>query len=272
LRQNAPVILTKAFNASQTFLTGTAELVAALIVIPLISFYLLLDTARLRDTLIGLFPVRWRGDVQQVLSAVNRSLGTYIYSRVILALFAGLMMLVLLMMLQVKFSLVLALLAFVSEFIPVVGAWIALVPTCLIALATNPGIILWIIVGFAIIQLIQNYVVAPRLMSETMDIHPLTVVLAMLVGGVLGGFAGLLLAIPAAAAIKVIFNLFVLRRAEKGVHLPTLDLIGSGASGGAVDFREAIIPTLEPLEDESTPAPPAASPPKDDSATSPDGG
>jgi predicted PurR-regulated permease PerM len=252
LRQNAPALLSKAFNASQSFLTGTAEVVAALIIIPLISFYLLLDTTRLRSTLVDLFPPRLRSDIQQVLSAVNSSFGTYIYSRVILSFFAGLMTLVLLLVLQVPFSLVLALLAVVGEFIPVVGPAIVLVFACLIALATGAGAggwvaVFWILIGFGIIRFIQDYVVSPRLMGETMDIHPLTVVGAMLMGGTLGGFAGLLLAIPAAAALKVIFNVFVLRRPEKGVKLPALDLIGGGE--GAVDFREALVPSLEPPDE-----------------------
>jgi predicted PurR-regulated permease PerM len=227
LRQNAPAVLAHAFDLSQTFLTGTVEVLAALLLIPMISLYLLLDSERLRRALLELFPVRLRTDVGQVLTTVSRSLGNYIHSRVIMALFASLSLLVVLLVLQVPFSLVLGVLAFLSEFIPVIGAWVVLVPTCLIVLANEPQQIWWVIIAFGLIQLVQNYLLAPRLMSDTMDIHPLTVVIAMLIGGSIGGFAGLLLAIPAVAAVKIILNVFLFRRPEKGVPVPAWELAGT---------------------------------------------
>jgi predicted PurR-regulated permease PerM len=252
LRQNAPALLNKAFNASQSFLSSTAEVLVALIIIPVVALYLLMDSERLRRNFVDIFPPRLRGSLDQVLTSVNRSLGSYIYSRVVLALFAGGAMMISLLILGVPFSLVLGLLAFISEFIPVVGAMVALVPILLITLATKPlWVLLAVIAAFGLIQVIQSYVVMPRLMSETMDIHPLTVVVAMLVGGSIGGFAGLLLAIPAAAAIKVIFNVFVLQRTEKGVHVPSLDLIASNNSPGGMEYR------VEPSA-KATAAPPSS--------------
>lgn len=242
LRQNAPLILNRALRTGQSVLSGTAEVLVALIVIPLMALYMLLDSGRLRRAILELFPSRMRSDVERVMASINRSLGSYIYNRIILALFAGLAILIVMLALGVPFSLILALLAFISEFIPVIGAWIALVPMLLIAVATSNSVWVPVIlfIAFVVIQLLQSYVLTPKLMSESMDMHPLTVVIAMLIGGSIGGFAGLLLAIPAAAVFKVILNVFVFRREEKGLHVPALDLIGaSNPPGGSdLDFRE----------------------------------
>lgn len=247
LRQNAPNLLKQAFNASQSILSSTAEVLLALIVIPLIALYILMDTDRLRRSILELFPSRMRGDVEQVMSSINRSLGSYIYNRVILSLFASLAMLVVLLSLGVDYAFIFALVAFVSEFIPVIGAWLALAPMLLVAIATQPPwVAIVLFIAFGVIQLVQSYVLTPKMMAETMDMHPLTVVIAMLIGGSVGGFAGLLLAIPVAAALKVIVNVFVFRRGEKGVHLPSLDLIGASNGPGGLEFREAPGPQHAP--------------------------
>jgi predicted PurR-regulated permease PerM len=106
-----------------------------------------------------------------------------------------------------------------------------------VAIATDPWDVLWICIIMVAAQIVQTYVLAPKLMGDTMDMHPLTVVLAMLVGGTLGGIAGLIISIPAFAAAKIILNVFVFRRREPGIALPSLDLISQG--GGPADFRES---------------------------------
>jgi predicted PurR-regulated permease PerM len=248
LRQNAPSVLAHAFDVSQTFLTGTVEVLVAMLLIPLIALYFLLDSNRLKAALIELFPLKLRGQISVVLDAVNRSLGNYIQSRVLSALFASLSWFLVLLFLQVPFALLLGVLAFLMEFIPVAGAWVALIPTCLIVLADNPPMIWWVLLSFGLIQVLQAYLLTPRLMSETMDLHPLTVIVAMLIGGSIGGFAGLLLAIPAVAAVKVVLNVFLFRRPEKGVQLPSLDLIGAG---------QETVPDFRPVDPAMAAKPPA---------------
>lgn len=236
-QQSVPALMTNVFNYTQTVVPGTATVMAALLVIPLIALYILLDSKRLRKALIGCFPPRVHADLDRALAAVNRSLSGYIYSKTMMALFVGLAMTLVLALLGVPFSVLLGILACLGEFIPVIGAWVAFVPTALIALTCGPVTLLWVVILTVVVQLVQNYMVAPKLMSETMDLHPLTVLIAMIVGGTIGGFAGLVLAIPAAAAGKVFLNVFVFRRTEPGIPVPALDLISD--DDGSVDFLES---------------------------------
>jgi len=237
LQANSPRIVSSLLGFTQSFVSGTAVFAIGLIVVPLITLYLLLDSTRLRQALMGCFPRHVQPDVHRALDAVNRSLSAYIYSKTILALFIGLAMGASLAILGLPFAGVLGLIAFLGEFVPVIGAWIAFSLMAVVAIATDPWDLLWICIIMIVSQIVQTYVIAPKLMGDTMDMHPLTVVLAMLVGGTLGGVAGLIISIPAFAAAKIILNVFVFRRREPGIALPSLDLISQG--GGPADIRES---------------------------------
>lgn len=236
LQQSVPGIMSNLLNYTQSFVTGTATVMVALIVIPLLALYFLLDSARLRKALVGCFPSRMHDDMERALTAINHSLSGYIYSKTAMALFVGIAMFAVLAICGVPFSILLGILAGLGEFVPVIGAWVSFVPIALVALTTGPVALVWVIILSSVVQLIQNYLVAPKLMSERMDLHPLTVVLAMMVGGTLAGIGGLILALPAAAAGKVLLNVFVFRRQEPGIPVPALDLISD--EDGSADFRE----------------------------------
>nr|MDQ3022963.1 AI-2E family transporter [bacterium] len=226
VKDGSPDLLSKALGYGKTVLSGTATALTWMFIIPLMTLYLLLDAHKLRQQLMSLFNERHQPSVDQALTAINKTLGSYIYSRVVMAMFVWITYTALLLMFEVPYALLLGILAFIGEFIPVVGNLIAFVPIALITLATVPGSFIWITIIVVVIQGIQNYVITPKVMSDSMDIHPLTVVLAMLVGGTLGGGLGLLLAVPVAAAVKAIYTVFHKHREELlGVNLSVVDLV-----------------------------------------------
>ena len=212
-------------DATQTFLSGTANLMATILIIPLLTLYMLLDGARLRSALIFAIPERNRDTIDRVMSAASKALGNYIYSRLVLGLFVGILTTMILYFFGIKFALLLGLLAFFGEFIPVIGPWMAYLPTALIVMTSDtPGTALLTLVivsiYYLIVQMIENYVIVPKLMADTMDLHPLTVILAIMIGGTLGGIAGLFVSIPIAAMIKVMLKIFYFRTAEPGIDVP----------------------------------------------------
>jgi len=231
IKAGTPAILANAFDFTRTVASGTATVLGAILIVPLITLYFLLDSARLKSSLLAVFDSRMYGDVDKAIEAVNRSLGSYIYSRVLLGLFVGTATTAILLAFGVKYAVLLGLLAFVGEFVPVIGPLlIAYVPLSLIVIATeNWAVWFWVTLFFIAVQLIENYLIAPKLIGDTMDLHPLTVILAMMVGGTLGGIGGLLVAIPVAAALKVIFSIFIFRQNLPGVEVPRLDIIGQSA-------------------------------------------
>ena len=212
-------------SATQNLLSGTASLLATILIIPLLTLYLLLDGERLRNSFIMSIPERFRNSLDRLMSAISKSLGNYIYSRLVLGLFVGIMTTVILSIFEIRFALLLGLLAFFGEFIPVIGPWLAYLPTALIVMTgDSPGtaFITLLVVSFyyLIVQMIENYVIVPKLMADTMDLHPLTVIVAIMIGGTLGGIPGLFVSIPVAAMIKVLLNIYYFKTAEPGIELP----------------------------------------------------
>jgi predicted PurR-regulated permease PerM len=232
LQERAPDFLTNAINYSQWLVTSTVAALAALILIPMMMLYFLADSRKLRAAVIGVLPTKARPDADRALTAVNHSLGGYILSRTLLALFIGISSTIAMLVLGVPYAVLLGLFMFLGEFIPVIGPWVAFIPVLVVVLAFEPSVLLILPLLFIGIQLIENYLIAPKLIGDTMDLHPLTVLLAMMIGGVLGGVAGLFVAIPAAAALKVLLNIFVLRREEPGIEVPQLDLIDAEVKAG----------------------------------------
>lgn len=220
-QQSTPQIII----ATQNLLSSTASLLATILIIPLITLYLLLDGERLRSNFIASFPEQNRQTLDRVMAAISRSLGNYIYSRLVLGLFVGVLTTVILGIFEIRFALLLGLLAFFGEFIPVIGPWLAYLPTALIVMTSDSpqtAFITLVVVSlyYLIVQMLENYVVVPKLMADTMDMHPLTVIVAIMVGGTLGGIPGLFVSIPVAAMIKVLLKIFYFRTAEPGIEVP----------------------------------------------------
>ena len=230
-------------SATQNLLSSTASLLATILIIPLITLYLLLDGERLRNSFIVSFPERNRQTIDRVMSAISRALGNYIYSRLVLGLFVGVMTTIILGLFGIKFALLLGLLAFFGEFIPVIGPWLAYLPTALIVMTGEPStaFITLVVVSlfYLVVQMIENYIIVPKLMADTMDMHPLTVILAILIGGTLGGIPGLFVSIPVAAMIKVLLKIFYFRTAEPGIEVPE-ELGMERELAAAADTTEAL--------------------------------
>ncbi|MCB1221772.1 MAG: AI-2E family transporter [Planctomycetales bacterium] len=230
-------------SATQNLLSSTASLLATILIIPLITLYLLLDGERLRNSFIVSFPERNRQTIDRVMSAISRALGNYIYSRLVLGLFVGVMTTIILGLFGIKFALLLGLLAFFGEFIPVIGPWLAYLPTALIVMTGEPttAFITLLVVSlfYLVVQMIENYIIVPKLMADTMDMHPLTVILAIMIGGTLGGIPGLFVSIPVAAMIKVLLKIFYFRMAEPGIEVPE-ELGMERELSAAADTTEAL--------------------------------
>jgi predicted PurR-regulated permease PerM len=105
-----------------------------------------------------------------------------------------------------KYALVLALIAGLLEVVPIVGPYLGAVPAVLVALTQDVRLALVVSVYIVVIQLVEGYVLVPRVMAKTVGVSPLTVVLGLLVGATLGGLSGALVAVPVAAALQVILQ------------------------------------------------------------------
>ena len=118
----------------------------------------------------------------------------------------GLWVIGLLTLLGIPYSFLLGLLAAVLEFIPVFGPLTAGIIICLVAVVREPFLALWVLLALTCLRILQDYIVVPRVMGQHIQLHPAVIIVAVLCGAELAGIAGVFLATPIAAVIKVLLT------------------------------------------------------------------
>jgi predicted PurR-regulated permease PerM len=194
------------------FLTGGLANVLAYIVVPFWLFYVLKDRALGTRAFYTLFPPAWQGDVAVMLHRANGVLGSYIRAQLLLSTLSGAVMAVGLTLFDIKFSLILGVIAGIANLIPVLGPMIGGVPILIVTAATHPGwTILWVFLFMFITQNVKDYVLVPRVQGDAVNLHPAIILVLLVIAGHLAGFWGLLVAVPLAAVVRDIF-VYIYRR------------------------------------------------------------
>ena len=187
----------------------TGQLFGALIsflTVVVFTVYFLLDLPRLRRGLVRLFPIERRERYGHVADLMVEKVGDYMIGRLVIAFIGGSVAFVLLELLRVPYPLPLAIFIALLDLIPLVGHPVGSVAAVLVALFTKglwPTTVL-LIVLLLCYQQAENYLIAPRVLRHSVDISPAAVLLAALIGAAMLGVIGALVAIPIAAAFKVV--------------------------------------------------------------------
>jgi predicted PurR-regulated permease PerM len=179
----------------------------ALIVIlaPILAFYLLVDLPRLRLVTESLIPPGSRDEILHVGRRLSRAIGGFFRGQLLVALIVGTMVSIGLLIIRLKFWLLVGMIAGLFNIIPLIGPWVGAVPGVIIALTTRDvSTAVWVALVMAGAQQIDNHFISPLVMQRAVKIHPAAVLLALVAGGSLGGFFGLLLAVPTAATLKIL--------------------------------------------------------------------
>ena len=180
--------------------------------IGLFTFYLVADGPRLRRAICSVLPRRHQEEVLRVWEIAVDKTGGYLYSRLLLAFLNGGTAFIVLTILGVPYALPLALFqGVISQFVPVVGTYIAAALPILVALLDDPVDALIYLVFVVLYQQLENYLLSPRISKETMALHPAIAFAAAIIGASLGGIAGALLALPAAAIIQAAVSAYITR-------------------------------------------------------------
>jgi predicted PurR-regulated permease PerM len=178
----------------------------------LFTFYLVADGPRLRRSLLSALNAETQREVLRVWDIAIEKTGGYIYSRALLAAFSAVFSGIAFAIIGVPFPVPLALWVGVfSQFVPVIGTYIAGALPIAIALIADPIDALWVLGVILVYQQIENYLFAPRITSQTMDIHPAVAFGGVIAGAALLGPVGALLALPAAATLQAFVSTYVTR-------------------------------------------------------------
>ncbi|MDQ3946480.1 MAG: AI-2E family transporter [Actinomycetota bacterium] len=181
------------------------HVVLVLILAPIFAFYLLIDLPHLKRTAEGLIPPAARTEVMLVARRVNAAVGGFFRGQLAVAFIVGLLSSIGLRIIDLNFWLLIGMVAGIFNIIPLVGPYIGGVPALVIALTTRePITAVWVVAIMVAVQQIDNHFISPMVMHRVVKLHPVLVMLALLLGGTLGGFFGLLVAVPTAAVLKIV--------------------------------------------------------------------
>jgi predicted PurR-regulated permease PerM len=182
--------------------------------IAIFTFYLVVDGPSIRRKTMTIMPAREQKIFLETWEIAIEKMGGYLYVRLILAGLSSVVAFIVMSIAQVPFALPLALwMGLISQFIPVVGTYIAAAVPLLVALLANPWSALAILVYVLIYQQIENYVISPKLTEKTMQLHPAIAIGAAIAGASLYGPIGAFLALPAAAILQVVAGTYIKRHA-----------------------------------------------------------
>lgn len=190
-------------------LAGGVPVLAALVVAPFLAYYMLRDRVRLWTRFWRLVPARRRPRVAGLLADLDMAVGGFVRGQVLVALVVGVLAFAVTLIFRLPYGLFIAVLAAVTDVIPYIGPLLGAIPAVAFALVRSPLEGLWVFLAFLAIHEIEGTVVSPYLLAQQVGMHPLLVFAAILVGGELFGFVGLLLAVPSLAAAIVLVR-FVL--------------------------------------------------------------
>ena len=187
-----------------------------LVTILAVTPYLAIRLPQLKVWVARLLRHRHREDFLYVLNESTDLIANYIVGNVVISLIAGVVSFAGFQIIGVRFALVLAAWVAFTDLIPVVGAFLGAAGVAAVAAFQDPGVVIAAVALLLVYQLIENFVIAPRVMNRAVDLSPVGVIVAILIGGSLAGLFGALLALPVAAMIKIIvFELLVPERIDE---------------------------------------------------------
>ena len=214
------------FTAGSSKVLGMFGLVIGMIMVPVYLFFFLKDSASIRDHWHDYVPLkasRFKTELVDTLQELNGYLISFFRGQVLVALIDGVLVGIGLEIYDLPYGFLIGIFMAILGVIPYVGSIVCMIPACIIgylhAQGVAPfGLSPWAYVGgvlaiFVGVQQINSLVTAPKIVGDSVGLHPLTVIFSMLFWSlVLGGFVGTLLAVPATAAVKVLFRRFIWER------------------------------------------------------------
>jgi predicted PurR-regulated permease PerM len=185
---------------------NTLSTITALLTVVVLAFFFIHDGARLIEDSVGLFPVSRRPRARRVLHGSGSAISSYIRGDLVISVIAGTSALVGMLVLGVPYPLPLAVLLAVLDLIPMVGVTVGAIPVILAALTVSPikGVIM--LVYIIVYSQIESNVLNPRIYGRRDQLPALVVFVAFLVGSLLWGILGALIAIPAVNIIRVLIR------------------------------------------------------------------
>jgi predicted PurR-regulated permease PerM len=207
-------------------LSGTAiavtksvlTLVVAIVTITFLTFFMLLEGPRWMDRFYGLLPDRSRDRWRRIGHDIYLTVGGYVTGNLLISLIAGISSTVVLLIMGVPYAVALGVLVAILDLIPLAGATLAAIIVSTVAFIDSIPAGIVVLIFFVVYQQLENHVLQPLVYSRTVQLSPLAILIAVLIGAKMAGILGALAAIPVAGTIQVILLAWL--AARRGVDQP----------------------------------------------------
>lgn len=189
-----------------TFVSSVVSASLVAVLIPFFFIYMLKDHEEFAPAIYKFFTGQRQEWMKKTLSEMNGALASYVQGQVLISFILAVVMFVGYLIVGLDYALLLSIFAFFMNMIPFIGPWISLVPALIVAVIQDPMLVLWVSVITLVAQQLESNLITPNIMGKTLDIHPLTVITIILAAGNIGGFIGIVIAVPFYAVLKVIVS------------------------------------------------------------------
>jgi predicted PurR-regulated permease PerM len=193
---------------------SVANVLSFAVVIVIATIYAVARPAPLINGFVALFPAGRRQRVREILAEMYGTVQRWFLGQLTSMTIIGVLSTVALSLIGIPFALLLGIFSGLVSFIPFVGPAISMIPPVLLALIGNPIDVLWVVLAYAGIQMIESYLIYPLVMSRAVSLHPAVVMFALLIMGTLFGFVGVLLAVPLVTALHVLLRELWIKRMD----------------------------------------------------------
>ena len=185
--------------------SGLLEAILVFLIAPVVAFYILSDLPRVREQAVSLLPAGHRPEVLHVSRQLGTAMGGFLRGQVIVALIVGVLTSVGFRLIDLKFWLIIGMIAGFLNIIPFVGPWVGGILGVTVGLVTaDVSTAIYAAVVAIVVQQIDNNFVSPTVLRATVRLHPAVVLLVLILGGGIGGLWGVILAVPVTAALKIV--------------------------------------------------------------------
>lgn len=177
-----------------------------LALIPILVFYFLKDYKSIWLKAERWVPRKYRNGVKRTCVNIDEVFGNYIRSQIMLSIIIAVLTTLALLILNVDYAVILGIVNGITNIIPYFGPLLGAIPAIAFAFMQSPLKALYTFIAMTVIQQIESDIISPKITGDSVGLHPITVILALLIGGELFGITGLVLGVPAAAALKIIYR------------------------------------------------------------------
>jgi predicted PurR-regulated permease PerM len=178
----------------------------SLIILPILTYYFLKDHELITKKIVSVLPPKYREELLNLWAMINVVLRRFIYGHLTVALIVGILTGVGLNLIGVKYAVTLGFIAGVADIVPYFGPIIGAVPAICLALLQSKKIALYTALVMFIVQQIESSVISPKIISDSVGLHPLIIIFVLLLGSYLFGIWGMLVAVPLTAVLRILIN------------------------------------------------------------------